>query len=118
MKTIEIFETIMGEKRNPRMAGSNATMYWAYVESKEAGNDLIDFHEVIWEEDIPEIVRICRENDITEFTISCTFSSLIETLAEFEKRGCKMNGLTQVYARYTDWQTGKHAVVPAIKMSL
>lgn len=27
-----------------------------------------------------------------------------------------MNGLTTVNARHTDWQTGEHAKIPAIKM--
>ena len=118
MKEIKVFEEAKSAKcKNLRAAGINPTMYWAYFESKEAGNELIDFHEVIWEKDIPEIVELCKENDIKEFTISSTFSSLIETLAEFEKYGYKMNGLTQVYARYIDWQTGMRAVIPAIKMS-
>ena len=43
-------------------------------------------------------------------------SSLIETLAAFEKRGISMAGLTTVNARHTDWQTGEHAKIPAIKM--
>ena len=119
MKVIESFENAKSNKRkNLREIGINPTMYWAYLNSKETGNELIDFHEVIWENDIPEIVRICRENDIREFTISSTFSSLIETLAEFEKHGVKMCGLTQVNASYTDWQTGKNMVIPALKMIL
>ena len=117
MKEIEVFEKAM-ECKNLRELGINWAIYSAYFHSKDVGNELIDFHEVIWEKDIPEIVRICRENGIREFTISSTFSSLIETLAKFEKLGCKMFGLTQVKASYTDWQTGKKALIPAIKMIL
>ena len=29
-----------------------------------------------------------------------------------------MAGLTQVKARYTDWQTGEHASIPAIKLTI
>ena len=43
---------------------------------------------------------------------------LIQTLAEFEKHGFRMNGLTTVNANYTDFTTGKLKVVPAIRMSL
>lgn len=118
MMIIESFEKAMREKQNLVEAGINPTMFWAYMGSKEAGNELIDFHEVIWDREIPEIVKICRENGIKEFTISTTMSSLIGTLAEFEKLGCKIFGLTQVNTRYTDVLTGKNAVVPAIKMSL
>ena len=96
----------------------NSTLYWAYKSSQEAGNDRIDFKEVIWDYDIDPILEGMRENGIREFTISSTFSSLIETLAEFEKRGCHMNGLTEVNAKYTDWKTGEHARIPAIAMTL
>lgn len=109
MKEIKAFE----EK-----AGINATMLWAYRTSKEVGNDLIDFHEVIWDKDIPEIIQNCRENNIREFTISCNFTGLIETLVEFEKHGCKMFGLMQVYAPYKEFMSDKQAVIPAIKMVL
>ena len=86
-------------------AGVNSTLYWAYRISKdESGNDLIDFNEVIWDHDIKEIADSMRAEGIKEFTISSTFSSLIETLAEFEKNGIYMNGLTTVNARYTDWE--------------
>ena len=80
--------------------------------------ELIDFNEVIWDYDIEEIAQTLRANDITEFTISSTFSSLIETLAAFEKQGISMAGLTTVKARYTDWKTGEHALIPAIKMTV
>ena len=119
MKEIKVFEEAIATKcKNLREAGINPTMCWAYHYSKKAGNDLIDFHEVIWEEDIPEIVKICRENGIREFTISSTFSSLIPTLVEFEKLGCKMFCLMQVKAPYKDWRTNENAIIPAIKMVL
>lgn len=120
MKEIRTFEKAIEEKaRNLKDAGINPTLFWAYRTSKEeSGNDLIDFNEVIWDYDIQPIVEECRALGIEKFTISSTFSSLIPTLAEFEKQGCKMEGLTQVKSRHTDWQTGKRAEIPAILMSL
>lgn len=117
MKKIEAFENADRSKSLSEQ-NINGTLYWAYQSSKEAGNDLIDFSEVIWDYDIDPIIEACKTYGITAFTISSTFSSLIETLAEFEKRDCHMNGLTEVNARYTDWKTGEHARIPAIKMSL
>ena len=96
--------------------GINATAFWAYRRSEDAGNDLIDFSEVIWDEDIDPIAETFRENGITEFTISSTFSGLIPTLAAFEKRGFQMAGITEVNATYTDWQTNQRARIPAIRM--
>ena len=98
--------------------GCQWTLGQAYLYSKEAGNDLPNFAEVIWDYDIPEIVKALKENGISEFTISSTFSSLIETLAAFEKEGIRMAGLTEVNATYSDWKTGKKARIPAIRMTL
>lgn len=53
MKKIELFERAIAEKaRNLKDYGINSTMFWAYRKSMEAGNDSIDFGEVIWDEDI------------------------------------------------------------------
>lgn len=96
----------------------NSTLYWAYERSKEAENENINFGDVIWDYDIAPMVEAMRAYGVTEFTISSTFSSLIPTLAEFEKLGCIMLGMTTVNARYTDFTTGKRAVIPAITMTL
>lgn len=120
MKEIRTFEKAIEDKvKSLKGAGINQTLFWAYRTSKEeSDNDLIDFNEVIWDYDIKEISDCLRAEGITEFTISSTFSSLIETLAEFEKNGVYMNGLTTVNARYTDWETGEQARIPAIKMEV
>ena len=122
MKGIRTFEETMATKDNNgksyKELGINQTLFLAYRVAKETGNELIDFNEVIWDYDIEEIAQTLRANGITEFTISSTFSSLIETLAAFEKQGISMAGLTTVKARYTDWKTGEHALIPAIKMTV
>lgn len=117
MKKIEAFENA-DRSRSLGEQNINSTVYWAYKNAQEAGNELLDFNEVIWDYDIEEIAQTLRANGITEFTISSTFSSLIETLAAFEKQGISMAGLTTVKARYTDWKTGEHALIPAIKMTV
>ena len=119
MKEIKTFEAAIKQNaKSLEELGINATLFWAYITSKETGNEVIDFNEVIWDYDIVEIAQTLRANGITEFTISSTFSSLIETLAAFEKQGISMAGLTTVNARYTDWKTGEHALIPAIKMTV
>lgn len=119
MKTIELFEKAMTEgneffKEN----GINPTLFAAYRQQKDSGNELIDFSEVIWTQDIEPISEFFKAQGITEFTISSTFSSLIETLAAFEKQGFCMNGLTEVRANYTDFITGEKKIIPAIRMKL
>lgn len=117
MKKIELFERAIAEQTGSlKDWGINQTLFWAYRSSMEAGNDAINFDDVIWDYDIEEITKTLKENDISEFTISSTFSSLIPTLAEFAKHGFQMAGLTEVKAKYTDWHTGERAVIPAIRM--
>ena len=118
MKKIEIFEKAMNGGGSLKDYGINSTLFVAYRDCQETGNDNIDFNGVIWDYDIAEIVKALKENGISEFTISSTFSSLIETLAAFDKEGIKMAGLTEVNATYTDWKTGEKARIPAIRMTL
>lgn len=118
MKKIELFERTIAEKAGSlKEWGINPTLFWAYRNSITAGNDRIDFSETIWDSDIGEITKTLKENGISEFTISSTFSSLIPTLAEFAKHGFQMAGLTEVKANYTDFQTQERAVIPAIRMA-
>lgn len=117
MKRIELFERAIAEQAGSlKEWGINHTLFWAYRNSIEAGNEEINFEDVIWDYDIEEIAETLKENGIGSFTISSTFSSLIPTLAEFAKHGFQMAGLTEVKARYKDWKTGKAAVLPAIRM--
>lgn len=117
MKKIELFERAIAEQIGSlKDYGINGTAFWAYRKSIEAENTLIDFSEVIWDQDVKPIAETFKEEGIDEFTISSTFSSLIATLAAFEKNGYRMDGLTEVNANYTDWQTNQRARVPAIRM--
>ena len=117
MKKIDLFERAIAEQAaSLKDYGINATAFWAYRKSIDAGNDLVDFSEVIWDTDIEAIADTFKDAGVTEFTISSTFSSLISTLAAFEKHGFQMAGLIEVNANYTDWQTNQRARVPAIRM--
>ncbi len=108
-----------GSRTNWKELGFNSTFGEAYLYSLEAGNDLPNFGEVIWNIDIDEILADCRKTGITEFTISSTFSSLIETIAEFQKRGCMMQGLVEINSRYDkDWRTGEKKRIPAFLMKI
>ena len=56
MKKINAFENaIANQVKDIRTEGINPTAFWAYRRSEDAGNDLIDFSEVIWDEDIDPI---------------------------------------------------------------
>ena len=75
---------------------------------------------------INEMIDIAEKSmlalEIAEFTISSTFSSLIITLAEFEKRGCKLEGLVEINSRHDDWKAcfegeSRKERIPALKIS-
>lgn len=55
MKEIKVFEQAKAKKANFKESGINSTMYWAYENSKKAGNETIDFSDVIWDGDIEPI---------------------------------------------------------------
>lgn len=94
------------------------TLGWAYKYSLDAGNELPNFADVIWEKDIEEIVAGMKKYGIKEITISSNFSGLIGTLAEFEKHGLKMAGLTEINTPFEDFGTGTLKTTQAIKMVL
>lgn len=92
------------------------TLFEAYSKSVSSGNDLINFYETIWAEDVESIADFMVAAGINEFTISSTFSSLLSVLAGLEKRGYKVSGIIDINAPYPDFITGKLAKIPAIRI--
>ena len=101
-----------------RNTAINYTAYDAVRNRKATGNELLDFSEVIWDKDVPEIVDTLMRMGETEFTISSTMSSLTQTLAEFDKLGVKITGITEVNSNHRDYQNGGLKRIPAILMQL
>ena len=116
MKRIETLEKLREERKYYKEAGINATFGDAYFYSKDAGNELINFGGTIWERDIDEILECCKKYEITEFTISSTFSGLVKIIAEFTKRGCKLDGLVEINSYFVDIFTNEKERIPAFKM--
>ena len=110
------------ENAKPGMRWEEIGCHWtlgqAYLYSKEAGNDLPNFAEVIWDYDIEAILADCRKLGVKEFTISSTFSSLIETIARFEELGCTLDGIVRVKERYTHFRSDDRTLIPAFKMTV
>jgi hypothetical protein len=92
----------------------NSTFGAAYLYSLEAGNDLPNYDDVIWDTDIAEIITDCHRTGITEFTISSTFSGLINTIAQFQKCGCTLQGIVEINSKLSkDWRTGEKKRISA-----
>lgn len=114
MKRIELFEKVLA-KEIEYTREINYAVFNAYKNSKRNNQELLDFSECIWEKDYEPIIKFCKENDIEEFTISSTFSGLLETLDGFEHLGCELVGLTKV--NYVRWQD-EIEKIPAMKIRI
>ena len=103
------------ENAKPGMRWEEIGCHWTLGQAR---NDLPNFAEVIWDYDIEAILADCRKLGVKEFTISSTFSSLIETIAKFEELGCTLDGIVKVKERYTHFGSDEHALIPAFKMTV
>lgn len=118
MKTIDKIEKVKNMNVLLEDVGINRTFYWAYIRTQETTNENLDFEDVIWENDVEGIISNCKEFGLNEITISSKFSSLIDILAEFEKQGAKVKGLTEVTSRFIDCRTQELEVLNAIKIEI
>ena len=115
MKTIDKIEKVKSMNVLLEDVGINRTFYWAYIKTQETTNNILDFNDVIWESDVEGIIKNCKEFGLKEITISSRFASLIDILAEFEKQGAKLAGLTQVTSRFYACGTNNYELINALK---
>ena len=116
MKTIDKIEKVKNMNVLLEDVGINRTFYWAYIRTQETTNENLDFEDVIWESDVEGIIKNCKEFGLKEITISSRFASLIDILAEFEKQGAKLAGLTQVTSRFYACGTNNYELINAVKI--
>lgn len=118
MKTIDKIEKVKNMNVLLEDVGINRTFYWAYIKTQETTNENLDFEDVIWESDVEGIIKNCKEFGLKEITISSRFASLIDILAEFEKQGAKLAGLTQVTSRFYACGTNNYELINAAKIEI
>lgn len=118
MKTIDKIEKVKNMNVLLEDVGINRTFYWAYIRTQETTNENLDFEDVIWENDVEGIIKNCKEFGLKEITISSRFSSLIDILAEFEKQGAKLIGLTKVTSRFYACGTNNYELINAVKIEI
>lgn len=118
MKTIDKIEKVKNMNVLLEDVGINRTFYWAYIRTQETTNEILDFEDVIWESDVEGIIKNCKEFGLKEITISSRFASLIDILAEFEKQGAKLAGLTQVTSRFYACGTNNYELINAVKIEI
>ena len=73
-----------------------ARVYREYRTSRERGNEWIDLHDVIWDNEVSGLIACMRENGIERFTFSSTWSSAVETAWLFKENGCTLEELRRV----------------------
>ena len=66
------------------------------LDSMEKGNDLIDLHDNIWDENVPALIDSLRKCGIERFTFSSTWSSAVHTAWLFLQNGCTNEGITEI----------------------
>ena len=93
---IEKFETAESSGKTLKELGINRDVYCAYKRSTEAENNLINFYDLIDEEDAEAVINCCRENNIKEFTISSNSTGMIRSLMALEAYGCRLIGTTMI----------------------
>ncbi len=118
MKTIDKIEKVKNMNVLLEDVGINRTFYWAYIRTQETINENLDFEDVIWESDVEGIIKNCKEFGLKEITISSRFASLIDILAEFEKQGAKLIGLTKVTTRFYACGTNQPEIINALKIEI
>ena len=118
MKTIDKIEKVKNMNVLLEDVGINRTFYWAYIKTQKTTNENLDFEDVIWESDVEGIIKNCKEFGLKEITISSRFASLIDILAEFEKQGAKLAGLTQVTSRFYACGTNNYELINALKIEI
>ena len=63
------------------------------LDSMEKGNDLIDLHDSIWDEQVPAMIGDLRKCGIDRFTFSSTWSGAVRTAWLFLQNGCANEGI-------------------------
>lgn len=100
--------------------GITNTFYWAYWEAKERKNQTIDFKDHIWGREIDAVFADLNRFGIKTFTVSATSTGLMETLAAFCERGCKVTGMVQINGK-EGWNENFETIIEqrsAIKLQM
>ena len=94
-----------------------ARIYRDYKDSRDRENTTVNFHDVIWDKDVKDLIDCMRANGIDRFTFSSGWSSSVETAWLFIQNGCKVEGMTQVNGNQNYFSVG-YEQLPAYIFSI
>lgn len=116
MKKIAAVEKALASKEAYKASGINSTVCSAYKESKISEKEFIDFNNVIWDNEVLEIVKQLKEFDVKQFTISSGYSNLLDTVQVFVDNGCTVKGLIKINKK-SNWNNEVEQI-PALLIEL
>lgn len=115
MKTIEKLEQARTIDKCLKNQGINSTFFYAYTKTLDTINESINFSDVIWKEDVKEIITHCKEFNLDYITISNRQAGIEDILTLFENEGCKVE-LTKVRTSFIDYKTKEPEIRNAFKV--
>ena len=63
---------------------------------------------MVWDNEAPGLIAAMRENGIEKFTFSSGWSHAVETAWLFQEAGYALEGLVEIYSRYTALGSDEH----------
>lgn len=78
-------------------------VYRLYSEACERGNEYIDISEPSEYHDEQALLDKLRKFGIERITFSSGWSSAIKSAWEFQRRGCRLEGLVEINSQYKAW---------------
>lgn len=90
-----------------------ADAFRIYKNSRDNGNSRPNISEPYQTRDIPILIKAFRDNGITEFTYSSTWSSAVNVGWDFIQNGCELAGMVEVYSGLTKHFSDEKEIVPA-----
>ena len=99
--------------------GDAACQIWPSCRrSYNNGNLLIDLDDNVSKDNVSEIVSCLRNNGVTKFTFSSTWSGAIESAWLFQQNGCTLVGLVEVIGDNLLPHSNEHEKMPALLFKL
>jgi hypothetical protein len=83
-----------------------------YDDAKAKGNEYIDLHDALQDEQVEGLINSLRKNGIEKFTFSSTWSSAVKTAWLIQKNGCTLEGLVEINSAHPDSFNSEYEKVP------
>ena len=90
-----------------------ADTFRIYKDARDNGNSRPNISEPHQTRDVAALIKSFRDNGVSEFTYSSTWSSTVEVCWEFIQNGCELAGMVEVYSGLTKSFSDEKEMVPA-----